>query len=238
MAIEDGTRDTASEEGVAVGETTDKLSGDIGDATGNPEPEAKPGEPIRQANGRFMKGSPPPKGVGRKKGIANRFNRTIKMTFESVFADMQKDKKLNLYAWAAENPSDFYRLANKLVEKSIDIKADVKHGVDPASLDLLDIARRMAFVLLEARRLRGKDADKDVLAITAQSERVHDSLVVTAAVPTYREVEPDPLPEEPTISEPELIHDEALHLSLAHERAEIFTDAKPFQVITTARWRR
>ena len=132
----------------------DKLSDDI--RAEAPATEANAGEPIRSANGRFQKGSPPPKGVGRKKGSVNRFTRTIKDTFEEVFKDLQKTSKLNLLAWAKENPSDFYKLANRLIEKSIDLKAEVRHIDAITPQGLLEGARRIAFVLAKAARLAGE----------------------------------------------------------------------------------
>lgn len=175
----------------------------VNNGVANPPTEENLAEPKRGVNGRFLKGSPPPRGVGRKKGIPNRFSASIKGTFENVFADLQKDKKLNLHAWATANPSDFYRLANRLVEKSIDLKAEVRHGVDPETLDVFSIARRIAFVLAEAARLEQKNAPTpEPKMLTASEVEVNPRKAEVNGLDgePVRRVAPDV--SEPTIVEP------------------------------------
>lgn len=44
---------------------------------------------------------------GRKKGVQNKINRTVKEVFSQVFNDLQADKKNNLSAFAKKYPRDF-----------------------------------------------------------------------------------------------------------------------------------
>lgn len=77
-----------------------------------------------------------PKGVkgfqegntGRQTGSTNKLTKTVRDTFESVFNTLQKDPKAKLSAWAKNNPTDFYKIASKLIPS--EIKADVKVQAD------------------------------------------------------------------------------------------------------------
>lgn len=62
------------------------------------------------------KGKPFEKGnSGRPKGVQNKLTRTVKETVLSVFNDLQKDPKANLKTWARQEPTEFYRIASKLI---------------------------------------------------------------------------------------------------------------------------
>ncbi len=65
---------------------------------------------------------------GRKAGTPNKVTRTVKEAFEAVFQDMQKDPKnpANLAAWAETQPTEFYKLAAKLIPSEIKANVDVK----------------------------------------------------------------------------------------------------------------
>lgn len=65
------------------------------------------------------KGKP---GPGRPKGLQNKLTRTVKEAVEAAFNELQADAKVNLAAWGKENPSEFYRLAGKLIPAAIDAK--------------------------------------------------------------------------------------------------------------------
>jgi hypothetical protein len=45
----------------------------------------------------------------------NKVNRAVKDVMGDVFTVLQEDKKANLLAWAKENPTEFYKLASKLI---------------------------------------------------------------------------------------------------------------------------
>lgn len=180
-----------------TGAVPDKQSADIG--TDAPSTEEKSAEPKRGANGQFLKGSPPPKGVGRKKGSPNRFNRTIKETFEAVFKDLQKSSKTNLMAWAVEHPGDFYKLANRLVEKSLRADVNVQHQNVIDEMTLVETAHRMAYILTTASEIVERDspAPVDALALPApvatveRARPLHDPDPIDPP-PALRRVKPEP----------------------------------------------
>ena len=58
----------------------------------------------------FKQGNP-----GKPKGAVNKTNRLVKEVFADVFTKIQDDKKANLEAWAKANPTEFYKLASKLI---------------------------------------------------------------------------------------------------------------------------
>jgi len=61
---------------------------------------------------RFLPGN---KLGGRTHGSTNKLTRTIKQVFEEVFINLQEDPVAKLEAWAKKNPTEFYKLAIKLV---------------------------------------------------------------------------------------------------------------------------
>lgn len=65
---------------------------------------------------------------GRKKGEPNKITRTVKETVLAVFNDLQVDPKANLLSWGKENPTEFYKIASKLIPTEVtgDIKAIIK----------------------------------------------------------------------------------------------------------------
>jgi len=69
----------------------------------------------------FKKGNP-----GRPKGAQNRLSKSVKETVLEVFQKLQEPGSVvSLEEWAQKEPSEFYRIAAKLIPT--DIKADVKH---------------------------------------------------------------------------------------------------------------
>lgn len=52
---------------------------------------------------------------GRPKGTTNHLTKTVKETVLAVFTALQKDKKANLKAWAKQEPTEFYKIAAKLI---------------------------------------------------------------------------------------------------------------------------
>lgn len=60
--------------------------------------------------GQFTKGN-----NGKPKGAVNKTTRLVKEVFADVFNDLQDDPKANLTKWAKANPTEFYKLASKLI---------------------------------------------------------------------------------------------------------------------------
>ncbi len=76
--------------------------------------------PQNTANsGQFKAGNP-----GKPPGTLNKLTRTVKETVLAVFNELQEDPKVNLAAWAKEEPTEFYKIAAKLIPQ--DIKAKVE----------------------------------------------------------------------------------------------------------------
>jgi hypothetical protein len=70
-------------------------------------------------SGQFKKGH-----SGRPKGIPNKLSSSVKETVLATFQELQQDPEYNLTNWARAEPSEFYKIAAKLIPT--DIKADVK----------------------------------------------------------------------------------------------------------------
>ena len=61
-----------------------------------------------------------------KRGLG-KFTKTVKDGFSDVFKNLQKDPKANLMSWAKQNPTEFYKLASKLIPTEIDLAGQVRH---------------------------------------------------------------------------------------------------------------
>lgn len=77
----------------------------------------------------FKKGD---KRAGRTRGSTNKITKTVKETVLAVFNDLQADPKANLKTWAKEEPTEFYRIAAKLIPTEIggSVKHIIKVNVD------------------------------------------------------------------------------------------------------------
>ena len=63
-----------------------------------------------------MVGTPFPQGnPGRPKGAVNKSTKLVKDIFADVFTSLQKHRTANLKKWAVKNPTEFYKLAAKLI---------------------------------------------------------------------------------------------------------------------------
>jgi hypothetical protein len=61
-------------------------------------------------------GTPFKKGnAGKPKGAINKTTKAVKEVFADVFAEMQKDPQAKLLVWGKANPTEFYKLAAKLI---------------------------------------------------------------------------------------------------------------------------
>lgn len=93
---------------------------------------------------RGHKGEPKTPGSGRKKGEPNKLTRTVKDVVSAVFNELQEMKAgkpvypgAHMQYWALEQPTEFYKIAAKLIPTEIAGKAEltlqiVKFGDDPA----------------------------------------------------------------------------------------------------------
>lgn len=57
--------------------------------------------------------------TGRPQGTKNKLTRTVKETVLAVFNELQEDPKVKLSAWAKEEPTEFYRIAAKLIPTEV-----------------------------------------------------------------------------------------------------------------------
>src|SRR5688572_25781079 len=93
----------------------------------------------------FSKGNP-----GRPHGAVNKTSRIVKEVFAEVFTSLQNDKTANLKAWAKKNPTDFYKLASKLIPLQVagdhDNPLEVQSTIDYSKLSTATLNE-----ILEAR---------------------------------------------------------------------------------------
>ena len=71
-------------------------------------------------SGSFKKGAP-----GKPKGAVNKTTKLVKEVFADVFNDIQSHPTANLKAWAIQEPTEFYRLASKLIPTQMNIEANI-----------------------------------------------------------------------------------------------------------------
>ena len=62
---------------------------------------------------------------GKVKGTQNKLTRTVKETVLAVFDDLQADPKANLLAWGKDNPTEFYKIAAKLIPTELNANVEV-----------------------------------------------------------------------------------------------------------------
>jgi hypothetical protein len=79
------------------------------------------------------KGSP--KSGGRIAGTPNKTTKTVKETFQAVFHKLQEHPKANLLKWAESQPSEFYRIATKLIPTTLAAELDGE-GKDGKSFEI------------------------------------------------------------------------------------------------------
>ena len=88
--------------------------------------EESPGE--RQFAPRFSKGGLP--GPGRPKGSANRATTALRAAIIAVFEDLQakhqgEGRHPHFLAWAAEHPTEFYKIAARQLPLEVDARAAI-----------------------------------------------------------------------------------------------------------------
>lgn len=62
---------------------------------------------------------------GRQKGSENKLTKTVKETVLAVFHEMQDDPKVNLLAFGKSNPTEFYKIASKLIPTEVNANVEV-----------------------------------------------------------------------------------------------------------------
>lgn len=71
----------------------------------------------------FEKGKP--KTGGKVKGTPNKLTKTVKETVLAAFNDLQQDPKTNIVAWGKDNPTEFYKIAAKLIPTEVNANVEV-----------------------------------------------------------------------------------------------------------------
>jgi hypothetical protein len=74
----------------------------------------------------FEKGKPRPANAGRKEGSTNKLTKTVKEKVLEVFNELQEDPTANMLSWAKEEPTEFYKIAAKLIPADINAKVEGK----------------------------------------------------------------------------------------------------------------
>lgn len=69
---------------------------------------------IEANSGSFKEGN-----KGRPKGSPNKLTTTVKERVLNVFNELQEDPKANLLSWAKEEPTEFYKIASKLIPTEV-----------------------------------------------------------------------------------------------------------------------
>jgi hypothetical protein len=67
----------------------------------------------------FEKGNKAASGRG-----PNKITRTVKETVLAAFQDLQEDPKANLLKWGKDNPTEFYKIAAKLIPTEVNAKVE------------------------------------------------------------------------------------------------------------------
>lgn len=68
---------------------------------------------------KFEKGNP-----GKPKGAVMKTTKLVKEVFADVFTELQNDKDAKLLEWAKKNPTEFYKLASRLIPIQLSGDAD------------------------------------------------------------------------------------------------------------------
>jgi hypothetical protein len=63
---------------------------------------------------------------GRVVGSANKLTKTVKERVLEVFNELQEDSEANLLSWAKTEPTEFYKIAAKLIPADINAKVEGK----------------------------------------------------------------------------------------------------------------
>ena len=72
-----------------------------------------------------MRSKGKPKTGGRKAGTPNRITKTVREAFEQVFSQLQGSGTASLFVWAERNPTEFYKLASKLIPHDLGVQGNM-----------------------------------------------------------------------------------------------------------------
>ena len=109
---------------------------------------------ITEGNGQFAKGKP--KTGGRQKGTQNKFTRTVKEAVLETFNKLQGDKRHNLFSWGKKHPTEFYKIAAKLIPTEI-TGGDGKPLIPQADLSKLTDAELRTLIDLQSKSRTGTE---------------------------------------------------------------------------------
>lgn len=86
-------------------------------------------------SGSFKKGN-----KGKPVGAIAKTTKLVKETFAQVFSDLQDDPAVNLAAWAKTEPTEFYKLASKLIpaQMTMDVTSHSLMTLDPLNVTSTD----------------------------------------------------------------------------------------------------
>lgn len=74
-------------------------------------------------------------GGGSRKGTPNKITRTVKEAFEAAFRQAQDLPGVKLEDWMKDNPTDFYKIAAKLIPT--ELKGEMQHNHAVPSLGVV-----------------------------------------------------------------------------------------------------
>lgn len=73
---------------------------------------------------KFQKGNP-----GKPKGAKNKVTKTFKELLQNAVDALQDDPKANMVKWAKDNPTEFYKIAAKLIPTEVNANIDGEIGI-------------------------------------------------------------------------------------------------------------
>lgn len=71
-------------------------------------------------DGKFKAGN-----KGKPKGAVAKTTKLVKEVFADAFTELQQDKTANIITWAKANPTEFYKLASKLIPTQVNMEANI-----------------------------------------------------------------------------------------------------------------
>ena len=81
-------------------------------------------------SGSFSKGNP-----GKPKGAISKTTKLVKEVFAEVFSDIQSHPSANLKSWAISEPTEFYKLASKLIPTQINAEVNLGLKDEPITFE-------------------------------------------------------------------------------------------------------
>lgn len=91
---------------------------------------------------------PPRAGLGRPKGAKNKLTKSVRDGFQAAFEELQRHEGVNLHDWGIRNPTEFYRLASKLIPIATELSG--KEG-GPIEFSETEAAAKLASILEAAK---------------------------------------------------------------------------------------